>query len=595
MYKEKYLKYKQKYLNLKYGGKVTIKKTDGVSPNETITVNEYFNRVVANGLMKKHRLPESTDDDIKLLNLLNKLKNMIDLFQTIKNPRDPQSYLKKYRKIDTNLTPNEKEIKNKLYTNIFNHLVDTNMTNYYSKSIYQEPNSNPMKIDDSDEKNNYYLLDKDINGKKIYKFNNIRVELNIDNKTNITQIKEIKIDHIDEKNVKEKNYIINSKDLIDLLIKYKHPCHECLSNTKYNTRVELVTGLNLYIENKLKLENPNEIKKNTIYDINPYKLIMFKNNTLILQDATNTIIFSYKYDKNTKILEILPQIDTIVLKEEYDKLLKNIFIDITENLNIINENDSKLCGRIAKLIKDTGIKFNELKTIKNIPYEFFHLHITDVYNEKDSYIFVIHAKTENASNKISGIYNNKDSIYEYDINELKSDGVNRIHNYYLHIFKDSSNNIIKNIYYVNSSYIATNNNYDMSNRTIGAFYNSFGLLFLELNYINSADKVGLIYLPSLGINDGNPFGIKNTDEQLGLMPRPKTTEPFELMEQKIGSQLREFGQNEDDRNKSYLKIGNKIANTNHTQIADFTDTDKEIIYNKIKSMDKMVLIELPFT
>ncbi len=492
-YYEKYLKYKNKYLQLKQsGGLMNVISTDP-SLNRTMTLQEYFNEAISKKLFDSVDIPPNVND-----------VHLASFLYTVSNTN--------FCNIDT-----AKQLFNRHFD--FNYS-DLNIQKYSSKYYNVDDDK---KILSATNKIKIKNDDVDINGGVIH----------IEKKTWEENPKDCiiyKLALYDSNDKMIKNY--NYKTLEEAFNKfinttYNFECKSCKTFTS--------DGLNLQSFCKFDFNNIKNLliePSDTVIELTR-NCVYIQNKNIIIYERT---IYAGKliYDNNQlKTIIIYPQINFLVPKQNYSDSLKTLFENTSSlltNYNTLDISFNKFLQSNSQGFENKQVK-DRINNIELLPFNFYHLHLIKVNNEPRDFLFVVHGKYEDY------LFGTPDEIWTYDgkkifkkdISNINPNIIKRIHNYFIHIkLNDAGGIIFKKLYILNISNINKLDEFFSAN--ISFKYTLFGDPIYAFNYIDNKENV-------LVINENRTIderiGVNDTDSAIIGLTKKKEESPVDIVSKQV--------------------------------------------------------------
>ncbi len=481
-YYKKYLKYKNKYLQLKQsGGLMNVIYTDP-SLNRTMTLEEYFNEAISKELF-----------------------DCIDINRDV-NDRDLADFL--YGIVNNNFCDISKtrEIFNRYFD--FNYS-DLNIQKYNPKYYYADTSNNTLSVT-----NKIKINIKNATGKN---------EVDVDGGfIHIERIKSeeksiiYKMAICDSSNVMIKYYNFNTlEEAFEKFTTttYNFECKDCREFTSSGRNIISVCNFDFNNIKNLLIEPSDNVIELT------KKCTYIQNKNIIIYDQ-NIYVGNVVYENGeVKNIIIYPKIQFLVPKQNYSNSLKNLFENTSSLLTSYNTHDISFNKFVET--HNSGFRVKEIKdrinNIELLPFNFYHLHLIKVNREPRDFLFIVHGKYEDHTMGTGDeiwTYDGK-RIIKKDLYGVHNNIIQRIHNYFIHIkLNDAGEILFKKIYVLNIQNINKLNDFFSGN--ISFKYILFGDPIYSFNYIDNKENVLLAYEnidiePNIGVDNTFAYtiGIEN--------------------------------------------------------------------------------------
>jgi hypothetical protein len=491
LYLNKYLKYKTKYISLKkhLGGKMLL--TNNIDIKREISISEYLNEAIIKKIFFKCPIDIIESDNLvaEFFNkiicddicLTEKINDLFD-FDYSKNLQEGYPNVYSFEKIKETGYNNMIQTFNKIITIKSTDSKKLTYTGNYYISIQKNEEIKKVCINIIDDmKNNIFTIP--------YEFSNF-----------ISAI----------------NFLIEN-----ITIENCSGCKEYDSGM-YNLISNFVCGFENLVNN---ISDDTDICNNL--ENNPNIIYNLTKKLLFIKGPTSNLIYPADFDiinKNITSITLFKYITKNKINKKYNESIKNLFKSISNSISFFNSNthllDETNFNEIIDNEKD-NLNSNEIenfKLIRVIPNEFYHIHLVKVNKEPDNFILIIHGKYEEVGN-IDSHYM-LDDIFTSIKNTNKFHNKNlpiRMHNYFVHIKTNSSNNIIvKDLYTLNINNMESINKFLKGGVTFK--YGLFGDIVGDFTY--SGERQNRVLFSFQKSTNEEKIGFENYEFEMGLEEPP---------------------------------------------------------------------------
>jgi len=382
-YKNKYLKYKSKYINLKnqIGGtinKISLKSLLETGYNPNTEAGDMGGTISLKALLETGYNPNTEAGDID-----------VTVNMSAEHFLDNNNLL-----INNSITfsPEEVNQKDKL-VDLFKML----KLNSASYNFYVDPNTGKFndrffKLDSSSTKLKSYTYHNKIGRSNKNNFNIVKCANSFMNNT----IDRLKISKVSDTvplqynlisiNGSDVKLIVENNSLESILNKIKKEQiksdRSCKSHNSEGASIRFSDRFKQYLAS-----NPDDF-----ICLPPDNNYIIKSKKLLITDSIVHTIESYSLDESNNINEIILKESLnnihVNLQDEYEQAIKLLYAKLTNgiNANLSNPANSDLPP--------------QYKTVVNVPFGFFHIHITSVKDEPNKMVIIMHAGNENPSDDL---------------------------------------------------------------------------------------------------------------------------------------------------------------------------------------------------
>ena len=245
---------------------------------------------------------------------------------------------------------------------------------------------------------------------------------------------------------------------------------------------------------------------------------------ITIKEKENVIIINnirYPMEKEDNLYKIFPYSEGFIFNKKFGSVFKNLFKQIALGATYLNNSDSDFITEVNDKLRLSPEDLAQFLEIKNFPFEFYHLHLVNVNNEENSFIFVVHGKYEDDTFTATKQFNyNGKHVYYKNALEISENReiYKRIHNYFLHVQINGPHIINMKLY----TFVFKNMKKMIKMTGVMALPdNLFGYIIADLSYHEkqSSSSIDNYVSCSFNASSNNSFGIKETSISLGLVEK----------------------------------------------------------------------------